>query len=1337
MDVTSNLAAESREWHNNMSPERLRSKFLEDFIKAKDSDSFCEFYNKISWIRNWQIPENVREDMKKFRDANENKETYSELQDDVISWFNLYELQNETIRLWWYELESKRKTLETIIRDHYEIPDVIALNKWIEELSWKKMDSAITNSSDMEKFLKSIYKNTLPNKKGSFDLMDSLSKLDNNGLNDRQLLAIESIRESWQDPEHVFAQMISAQFNIEQKKAIIRRYIPTISLQKLEELKISDPAKSDVIIRHYLSESLKKTWLSEQEIKDRIEELLVNIDKNSIILPSLSAISWSVRGQDLENAINKVIVDDWLESAFKRVRDIQEKNDSGLRSMDEKQFRQFLGNSDSWIDIKNIASIKPWDVLHWIILQEWQNDDWSQLKSHLFIQIENITDDWVVIKEITHPSWRWVINDTTSVKNKTLSFSDFIHILRTLDSSSELLDKATFELKKKNLEIAELATAKTIKSKIELANLLDLEDPEWKAHKLTAWTVFKFEQPSDEKKKSADAICVAMITKIDDTTVTIRSNREEVMTLSEFYSSFALNKSKRIAKFGNNKELLETFKQEWKLKWFKDLEWSDDKKSLIFWPQKENKDFPKVEYFVWKKWESIRLESVSGDVFTISEWEFDEKSDPPKYKQKTRWFKVTPEFLYVLINKKDLNPYVDTRHVKAMEAKGPNSMGQEHSVMQSLFSMQSVASLLAWWKQFVDNIKHSLKSNTDLQAAEFALMLWKTLPGWMQSEFQARVDWANSKKMKDKIAELENLWPWAVNEYIVKRLKIKNLPRYEIEALLIFIMKKHWCLYPNGLKEFAWSYFWFKRLLNLPQNYDVRNHALYKKMSSEKAKANQPIVEEDMLEEIIVELTKNKTMRSSFTWEFLWAYKEWMKWQKEGWLTECKDKYATMWWKIDFAVNKRLKNWRYMQALWAIEWILDKWWSAYETNYVPFLFLASWVMRTLDPVQAWGYMKWLWIKWAEPMLLFWSDTAKMDIFDRLLIKYSEEHSKKAWDAIKEIFKARKSWSKTQAEIIEDCEKFWKAYWSDIVWKFNTTDPEVVLKAQEEWWDYKAYISHSKVYLSNVQYKDDHLNNELILPWRELFMLWWNEYLRANLWSLWANRQLSEKKKKAVFDALIKGIDSVKKISNKAEQLKTYKYYNKEILIWLLENSNVSRNQMENSAWWSELLKRIWIPSDDMKHSVVKNIEWLSSWQYDNYIELYLKIFLSWATSIPSSHNSVQKNISVTTEDILNWKIARAPIPTPKNAQNTKKQKNKTKTTVINDEIELPESMTVEEFATKTWLPTATVINELSKQWQRAWKNDIYGYNTFEKIAENLWIKVVSEDEEEDGNNHED
>lgn len=1212
---------------SNVSPE-LKTKFLEEYTNHLDENKFNALYSKLIWSSSALLDPETKTSLAAYKWIPTISKIYWNINIEELEYYSLLWV---VLKSWWMEIQTWRSSLLSLITNLYNIKDVSGLQSKINKLWKTELFSFIYSETERNKFLKEINNNKLPDTKKAVDVFKAIQWINFESLTPEQKSAIEWFNSGWY-PTKELVNIINEKFTLAEKRALIKAFIPTINLYEAEERKLIEEAKADEILNSKIKTVLIWKGKTETEINEYIDTLNWLVDKKDVYLSTDDFLNNNLTtANTLEDATQTIIKKDELKWVFKESRKQVTQQEAQNNLMTKVQFYNELNSKNLTSNILWIWALKIWDVIEWNILEpSWYDNDDEIENWKIYIRIEDITENWITVKDITHPSWAWVYTDSKAVKMKNENFPDFLFILGNLKKWSRVLDSRVFEEKKKADEIKSLPNMHDINNAKDLEKMINLFDPSWAGFWLKAGTVFDFTPKNNDWKTGLAS--VAKVVYIDDKNITVRSVWETTFSLNEFYSSFEYQSWKRSAIINNHDDILKEFQKSDKLKWWRNVEWNKDNNWIVYLPQKDNKDFPEIKGFINKKSQYLYIKNVDPNWFDTIIWDADDKENPPKFKdgQKCR---MTPELFYKYISENWLNPVINEKLITANIAINKNNIEQKVSWSQAIFKMQSFASLMSWGKQYIDSIKQTLKSTNDLQAAEFALILGKTLPASMKSELQARVDWANKKKMWDKISELENLGPAKVTEYIFSRLQISNLPRYELEALLIFVMKKHWWLYPTKLGEYAWSYFWFKKLAWLPQNADINKFVIVNPTDSkknktvqqiidDKARDNQPIIEEDLIENLIISLVGSWQMRSSFTWEFLNAYKEWRRWQKEWWNDECKNKYATTGWKIKFAIW-RLEGCRYMQALWAIDPILDKWWNAQQMNHVPFIFLASWIMRTLDPNEAGWYMNWLWIKRKEPMLMYWKDTAKMDLFDRVFLKFSKELSKEAWDKAEEIFALRKKWSQHK-EIISECDNFWNNYWKDLVGKFNMSNPELLLKKQEVGWDYKLYMDNAYTYLGDAKYTEDHLHNELIEKDRYLFLLGWEKFLSTNLWSLGYSKHLNDWTKSAVFDCLVEWLDSIKDEQDNDKKFKLYKYYNIEILKWFIKNTNITMSSLKKSVWWNKLLERIWIPDDELRWKLSKDIDGLTDWTYDNYIKDSFEQFTNpmWIRST-NSNNIVQ------------------------------------------------------------------------------------------------------------------
>lgn len=1219
---------------NNKKNLDLKNEFLKKFLKNLSPEEFKNIFNIISNEAGSSVSGEIKEKLTKFKAKTAINEKYWSLKIDEFDKFDIF---REIMKEGWTKLETRRKSLENQICNLYKITEKVKLENKIKELSLDKVQELSEKETSRDEFLKGIFKNNIPEKKKISDAFKWIENLDYESLSKEEKDTLEWFV-AWWYATSTLLKIIKDKFTPEQKKALLKAFVWSLTLEQLYWIDWwtwgifeGKKEKFKEILEQKTTAILKSYWMADDKIAENLDEAVWYIKPADISIPIDE-----IDGLDEAGIVDKIIDENRLESWFKNAREQGWVEEDKTRIKTKEEFYKKLEEID--IKINWIKNLQEWDVIKWAFKSN-ENDTIS----YIYLKIDKIDDDWISIKEISYPTWDKVYSNFDKIKSRKSSFNEFLDFLGEIWTWSELIKKNSFEEKLKNEEIKALPKQDEIKNEIDLKKLIDEFDSSWMKYWLEEGTTFEFVWTKDEKGKGSE-IAIASITKIDSKSITIRSKWEETFPLDKFFEMFKWSESKRIAKLKDNSGLLTALQWNDNIKWFKDLEWDEkDKNKLIYSPQKENKDFPSINLFVNKKNECLVIDKIHSNwYFDVKIGKYEEKSEEvwkDKKIKKTKNFKwmakskLSRELFYAYVKKNDLDPKIDKDAIEATEKINNEKMPQKSSIWETAFQLHNFASILAWGKQFFDNIKHSLKANQDLQAAEVALMFGKVLPESLRTESQAKVDWANKKRMNDKITQLEDLSPPKQMEHIRTRLEIANLPRYELEALLIFVMRKNWCLYPTDLKWYSWSYFWFKRLAWLSQDYDIRNHEIYKKISKDKTKNNLSFTEEEMILELLWKQWDLWITRSSFKWEFETSFKEAQPKQREGWADECKNKYSTIEDKVNFAVKERLKNWRYIQALWALEPIFEKWWSAAQLNHAPFIFLASWILRTSDNSHSCITFRNLWNKWKEPMLLFWADTAKMDIFDKIFVKFSYEIDENAWKMADNIISMRKSW-KSQQKIIAECDNFWKKYGDKIVYKFNTTDDDFLLKEKEEWWVYKEYADWWKAFLSDPRYTEDEMKNDLCDANRNVFNLWWHVFLSKNLWSLSGQKTLQEwTAPKKVFDSLIKKIDDIKDASDE-KKFKLYKARNIEIILWNLDN-RTSFEQLNSTTWWADLTKRVWIPNNEQKDVLVHDREWLINWAYDRNIEAAFKKFKEGEPVFESNIKNVLDKTNKSYQDVLN------------------------------------------------------------------------------------------------------
>lgn len=1188
----------------------LLSILIRDYVdeKSRKGDvEFTNFFDEITSKDSNILDENIKKELEIFKSKNE-KFTWLN-----IKWITYFDLQRETIRAW-IGLKTRREELEEIFKNFYEFWDssyLVKLSNEIKKLSKRKLDSMLTSEFERKEFINKNFTHNIPKLKKDKKVFETIW-LNFDSLSDAQKEAAKNFYNSWLQNKQVLFELINNFTDTEQKRKLITKFMPTITLAKLIDLEIIDSNKADDII----FESLKSRFPNIKEEKKK--DFIGYINKDDFVVSSNSFLADN-------NNLNKIISDNKFEWLFDDVEKIDKKAQENKEIEKPKNREEFIKKIKENQENSKLGNIDLfWDNIYF----EWlHNEDWIEKK--LYLKIENIHDNWTLdIKELTHKSWIYRESDVKIRNIKYEKFEDTLSYFIYWLNRWAFSQKEDFNERIKNWNLQEFPDSKTVNSLSDLNINLNNLDKDWEKFWIQDWTVFTFKQWENK-----EAISVAKITKVDEInkTISITNWARSTFTFSEFLEAFESEDAKRVAVIKDKEQLINSLKDDKDTKdWFKELIYDKDTNKLLPKNQEKNKKHPWVKYFVNKDKKALKIEEIKDNEVIVSTWEYEEWIKWKDWK-KEKWdnfkwsksYSMSHEMFFAYMKKNKLEAKIFPEDIEITENPNSKELSQSRSASKWFFGMQNFVTISMWVKQWMNSIKDTLKENNELEAAKFALQMWFMLPDSMKSDLQSRVEWVQKKKMWEKISQLEWMNPWLVMKQVMKILTTKNTHEHELEATLMYVIKKHWTLYPDDLYEYKWSYLWYKKLW-----WKIWD-SLYNEYVKERIQNWLPIVEEELIIKLLREQWKHDSKyypkrRTTIASEFDGNFSSWRKVKDAG-------KSETDWkvtrdWREAICIDS-FKNWKHLYAIWALESTLDRWGWLVEKNKVPFMIIMSWLTWKLNESDA-KSLGWIANKYGVPILSFGQNPNMLSVFERWVIKMAKNMwDKKMEEWLLEIKKMKDTWA-SEKDILDKTEKFWWDFGKKLAPKLVTNDYEIHL-----WWedndseikDYLWIVWVSAAYHSsdesqrntnadNKVYDDDHTF---------LYPVWWAGWLKKMIWEWWQKIKWWYQRKN--FETLIKRLNWIKKDTtlDESQKKKLFNKFNKDIVEWISssDSRNLSREQLEKLDWWRELLQTwVWIPTKaekdnfwvkdlDSDFSKTKLSEWYKryNWDYEKEFKNTIKL----------------------------------------------------------------------------------------------------------------------------------
>lgn len=1130
----------------------IKWKFIKEFSKV-----FLAWADKISFINEIMNSNSISDSklierkLKLFQSSSDD----ADIQNFDLSKINIFDLR----RLVWKDymkLRNSRLLLTEAILREYTVSTVD--EKLTKDLSFERIEELISSEIELEKHLNSTL---WLNLKKSSDLfpIDIANLTEEQKRNKIDNLLPSNLREEveWilfdisrgrivdSDIRTLFKTNL---FDLEQKKLFIKTFIPTLTLEKLVELKIYTKEEANEKKELLLKETFKNEFDDISTIIESIALSDIQVSTSDLDLneESIFSLSQKIWFKNLENNFNEVnekikeeIKNEWPQSISALIKELEKNNtNSKFKNLDKfskSNIIKFLVKDEKWNKKPIFIRIKEIDDENKLLkLEEIWSDNiinlsasWNEKEVSFldFLDIwkkSNIELDFLTTLEI-----KWKINS----KNDDLTTSELIQYNWDDLLDEELKEKykrSYFENKQKELdELKEKDTAGLANS-IEKENIVKYEneinsnvvsdedllsflnidslirwldeiDSEWKKLWLYKWLLLE----------AADWWVheIIGINQFDtEKTIDVMTNWQKVsLSYEKFFQTFKKLETKRAKKINNFSEIIDLFKINDNKNW-KDL--SFENWSIV--SSDSEKKWKKLEYFVSGNEDDIfRIKEISWDKITLQFWERKIDKDTGSENILIEWsdevtFTLNEFKNSILWDKKyKFRPDFSVWNKKEKTDKWNNNF--KSSLVTRIFNASSVADILAWWKMLLDSITETLKKWNDLKAARAALAMWKFLPEELRAELQIKVEREEADSM-DKALD----WLWKVDSPIaVGRIKDwlqdKNTPEYKKEAWLMFMLSKYWHLCAKwALYEYRGKFFWYEAF-----GWKIWDE-LYKEIKKEALDWWITFSEEYLLHMLLKKQCKSEPYngikrRSRLHKEYEWKWaaginEEFEKWYKDAGKKRKAD--AMVKWGMDEATW-----WTTSNAIWWFKKAVERWWTLEDMSEGFFCLLYSGAIYNLDQ-KTFLQIKWLWDGEGMPIVMtrFCSTIPEMKIFNNTVLELSKEIQKAYWNKFPKIaqraeslFNDAHSWKWDEKDRLKRAQEFWKDYGKvlsralnmsntdDIT--YSKTDKIVFLKKEENLilWEYYKQI-RNKTTEGNI-FKKDFMDDACWDAWVSWLNVW--------------------------------------------------------------------------------------------------------------------------------------------------------------------------------------------------------------------------------------------------------
>lgn len=869
-------------------------------------------------------------------------------------------------------------------------------------------------------------------------------------------------------------------FNDDWKKAILKYFVPSISLKTLIDYSLIDKDKSfelfwDIIKKQY--------WFNltlEQE-----KFLYWKLDLNNIIIETeeLGKELWDSFFMNLLNSEKTVYI---IMNAFdqEKIREMQSEIKSEAEFIDAVMKNSKISN-----DIKNnFHKLISWNYLKLRNKSLWNED--IVIPDYFYIwdvkskvELYSLTKNWNII------------NDYKTAENETRSYFEMIElfeivsdannyevwILNPLEYKNEINNLTNWTNSKTKL----VSWKKSINSPETLKNYLDLIDPDWEKVNLRDMVIsFKDDNWVDDVE-----LYVVWITP-----QWVKLNDNEIYPFDYFAKVFEKREAKRKKIIKTPQEFLDNF---WKInKNFENYIFKDWK--IMPKSEENNSDYEWIEYFVWNNWKAINIENVWNWNIDFTYWKFVEWNvEKEKYSQYTseefaqNW---SYQDLYLKLKTLDWDHKFTPKlknNIKKDEKENVKNFKRSKSLLKTYLSFWSVSELVTWIKHITWSIESYFKTWNALKAAQLAKLMWWVLPQSILDELEVKLESEEKKSMETKITNLKQKNSWAMIKAIEDILKSSSSQQYEIEAALMTMVSKFWTLYAKWMWKHRGSYIWYRALWWKPNDeffMKIKQRCEEQALIAAWDKKNQPIpfTEEYLIEMFLGEQVKPESKycpkrRNKFDKDY-WNYlNKWAKEELEDWAIKTWNQ-VTFKWRYDYVLDE-LKNGTYNNWVW---WIKNVWWKAWDSvqaNAIPFVLTYSWIAKNFtQPLLKEVTWDWMWRNTPYTTLMFNKSADNISVYQKAV----QEVVKSFWDSDMEA-EFKSAWKD-----IQKISDFWFKYWNKlnarltfrdwfIYWYLKWKDAKLDRNTLKSYYEYINWIQNDAEF---------DLKPDFIKEWKVSFKGWW-------------------------------------------------------------------------------------------------------------------------------------------------------------------------------------------------------------------------------------------------------
>lgn len=971
------------------------------------------------------------------------------------------------------------KDLENIFRREYDSLNISKVSQKLSSLSIIDLSSLIKSDAKRRNFLKENKffsseqklldsrkideKNILENIKIT---KSSLKKLDEGSRTRLFYIFNNYSKINFSDIESI----IQALSDKKSKINLLKYFVSKISVADLEKNNLLNSTRKDKLIKS-ISNTL---WINENEAKN----IYSSLDRNQVFLDV----------DDLENSDLEWLLDD---NAFKKMIIDEYNSDLEDAWFSEKSSLNLVPDSkwnlhNSFISfVINDSNISPEIRANIWKLQKWNYIEISKWDKKWYYFVKEV-DKWkstsskvLVLENITANGW---VKRLGTWNNESFTYENFYKLLEKT-SLSNGNSKITFfdaeSFKSRWIE-EKIDSSEEIESYEDLIKWLDDIDSEGKNFWLSE---------NETVILDAESGFVFLIEKIDKWRKQIVINQwwnwNKKFSFREFYSAMKSSgkKLKRDKKINSFSELISSLSS------YKSFSWLELKNWKIY--DKNSKDKAPITSFLWI-WKWLVIDDISENDVNYVIWDLKENK---KWKKELIKWQKTNNFSQLFQDIK-LN---DLSFDSSLDKEINNAPKTKWSLFKKIMSWLSIAEIIGSFEIVVDWIKKRLQRWNRLKSLKLAQKLGWVLGKEMELYLKSIAE-QEEKWLIEEISEhLKKLDSWDMIKQVLEIVKNRDSEQYEIIAAMMAVTK-YGNLYPKWLKDYAWSFMWYKLLWGtetIKKDFEKTFNWNLKPWDKE----YRNFTEEELMIYYLKQLWIKWKVRWKLWKDFASALNNWTSEEYESWANQTwnHNTFLARYNEFEWFLKAREYAW----AIWALEKVLWKNGNAVNMNKAPFVLAISWY---------WKYLNSTLVKKLQVLSL-------KTPYSSIWFSQSENHSNRYKNLIRDIIK---NWYPDDKKMLSDYEnmlnlkwwysgdivvsawKFWDIYWEKIAkhLSFNSSmifDKKSKVSSFKDFYDTSEWVFTDGSYsIPDEDFADWVLNNNNLTS----FWVWLSKISSDATWGFW-------------------------------------------------------------------------------------------------------------------------------------------------------------------------------------------------------------------------------------------